>query len=83
MIAQPKKYLGVSCARCGKPIPVSAKVVSIHDEIAQGEANVPHAFVARCPMCEYESVYEIGHVRRFDGEPPRRHRRRMARAKAA
>jgi hypothetical protein len=82
MIAQSKSYRGVSCVGCGKPIPVSAKVVTIQDEIEHGEQNVPHAFVARCRMCEHESVYAVSDIHRFDGEPPRRHRR-MARAKAA
>jgi hypothetical protein len=67
-----KSYRGVSCVRCREPIPVSAKVVSLQDEIAQGENNVPHAFPARCYLCEQESVYEIKDLRRFDGEPPRR-----------
>jgi len=72
MIAQQTSYRGVSCVRCGEPIPVSAKVVSLQDEIAQGEENVPHAFVARCHMCGHESVYEIKDLRRFGGEPPKR-----------
>jgi hypothetical protein len=72
MIAQPKSYRGVSCVRCSKPIPVSAKVVSLQDEIAQGEENAPHAFAARCPTSEQESVYEIKDLQRFDGELPRR-----------
>jgi hypothetical protein len=82
MIAQSKSYHGVCCVRCGKPIPISAKVVSIQDEIEQGEQNVPHAFVARCPLCEHESVYAVSDIHRFVGEPPKRHRR-MARAQAA
>jgi len=78
MIAELKSHLGVSCVRCGELILVSAKVISLQEEIAEGETNAPHAFVARCRGL-YESVYEIKDVQRFDGEPPRRH----GRAKAA
>jgi len=81
-MAELRSYRGVSCAWCGELIPVSATVVSLEDEIARGEINVPHAFVARCQICVNESVYEIGDVQRLDGEPPRR-RSRMARAQAA
>ena len=80
MIAELKSHLGVSCVRCGELIPVSAKVVSLQEEIENGEPNAPHAFVARCRECLYESVYEIKDVQRFDGEPPRRHGRARARA---
>jgi len=72
VIAELKGYRGVLCVRCGQPIPVSAKVVSLQDEIAQGENNVPQTFSARCYLCEQESVYETKDLRRFDGEPPRR-----------
>jgi hypothetical protein len=81
MIAELKSHLGVSCVRCGELILVSAKVISLQEEIENGETTAPHAFVARCRVCEYESVYEIKDVQRFDGEPPRRHGR--ARATAA
>jgi hypothetical protein len=62
-------YRGVSCMRCGESIPVSARVASLQDEIAQGVENAPHAFAARCQMCEQESVYEMKDLQRFDGEP--------------
>jgi hypothetical protein len=39
VIAEPKSHRGVSCLRCGQPIP-SRKVVSLEDEIAQGEDQV-------------------------------------------
>ena len=80
MFAESKSYRGVSCVWCGEPIPVSAKAVSLQDEIEQGEANAPYAFVVRCQLCEYESVYEIRCVKRLDGEPPRRRGRARARA---
>jgi hypothetical protein len=82
VIVELRSYRGVSCARCGEPIPVPAKVVSLQDEIALGETNAPCAFAARCQISVNESVYEIGDVQRFDGEPPRR-RKRMAGAQVA
>jgi hypothetical protein len=70
VIAELKSYRGVSCVRCGEPIPVSRKVVSLQEEIAQGLENLPHSFSARCQMCEQESIYEIKDLRKFDGPPP-------------
>ena len=72
MIAELKSYRGVSCFRCGDPIPVSARVASLQDQIDQRELHTPHAFVIRCKLCEYESVYPVRHVQWFDGEPRRR-----------
>ena len=79
MTGKPNSYSGVFCLRCGDPIPVSARVIAIQDEIAQGRTGVPYAFLARCRTCEYESVYEIGSVQSIDGEP----RRRITRLRAA
>ncbi len=36
-----KSYRGVSCLSCREPIQVSAKVVSLKDELDDTEANVP------------------------------------------
>jgi hypothetical protein len=72
VIAEPKSYRGVSCGRCGDPIPVSARVARLQDQIAQQEAHTPHAFVARCKLCDYESIYAVRHVQWFNGEPRRR-----------
>jgi len=76
MIADSNSYRGVPCVHCGEPIPVSAKVVSLHDEIAHREMHASHAFTARCRLCESESVYVIKHVQRFFGEPRSRISRR-------
>jgi len=82
MIAEVRSYRGVPCVRCGERIVVSAKVVSLQQEIENGETNTPYAFVARCRTCECESVYEIRCVQNFKGEPPRR-RRRVTQPRAA
>ncbi len=74
-----KSYYGVSCIWCREPIPVSAKVASLREEIDHQETNTPHTFVARCKLCEYESVYAINGVEIFEGEP----RKRTSRARAA
>ena len=74
-----KRYVGVFCHWCREVIPVSAKVATLHDEVEDREANVPHTFAARCKLCEYESVYALSDVQTFDGEP----RKRTSRARAA
>lgn len=74
-----KTYVGVYCHWCREVIAVSAKVVRLQSEVGHREANVPHTFAARCKLCEYESVYAITDVQRFEGEP----RRRTSRAQAA
>jgi hypothetical protein len=72
MIAELQNYRGVSCLRCGEPIPVSAKIMEIQDETARGRMGVPYVFLARCKLCEYETVYEAGKVQTFDGQPRKR-----------
>lgn len=72
MTANPHSFCGVACLRCGEPIPVSAKIVEIQDEIARGKTGVPYSFLARCKMCEYESIYEIRNIKRFEGQPRKR-----------
>jgi len=69
MIAELKNYPGVFCIRCGGPTPVSAKVANLLAE-RDGTADGPHAFVIRCKLCVYESVYSIAEIRTFEGQPP-------------
>jgi hypothetical protein len=74
-----KSYLGVLCHRCNAPIPVSQRIVSLRDDRAESEASSPHSFVARCKLCESESVYAVTDAQPFEGEP----RKRTAKARAA
>ena len=69
-----KEYRAVPCRRCNEPIPVSSKVVRLQDQ-----SDAPGGFVARCRVCEHESVYAIRDVQKFDGEP----RKRISRGRAA
>lgn len=72
MIAELRSFHAVLCNRCKQPIPVSAKVVSLRDELQHEDSDAPNGFTARCRLCEQESVYSIRDVKRFDGEPPKR-----------
>jgi hypothetical protein len=75
VIAELKSYRGVSCFRCGEPIPVSATVMSVHDQIERGEETVPCAFAVRCKICESESIYVISDVLTFHGAASTRRRK--------
>lgn len=76
-----KSYHGVLCSRCNEPIPVSPKVVKVQNDIELGQPHEAQTFVARCKLCEYESVYTMSEVQAFEGEP--RKRRSKARAVGA
>jgi hypothetical protein len=69
MIAElTKQYPGVFCSRCREPIPVTTKLQDFQDDQME-DANAPHTFTARCRLCEYESVYAVRDIRKFDGKP--------------
>ena len=74
MILQANKahYRGVSCSRCGTPIPVSLKVLRKQDEVNNEEASVALTFTLRCRACEEESVYAVAEIHEFEGEPKTR-----------
>jgi hypothetical protein len=72
MIAElAKDYAGVLCRRCREPIPVSSKLHDLQNEQTE-DANAPCTFTARCRLCEYESVYVVRDIRKFDGKPRNR-----------
>jgi hypothetical protein len=74
-----KCYLGVLCSRCEEPIPIPTRVVSLQNEIENKQTNVLFGFTLRCRLCEYEAVYLISEIQKFDGEP----RSRILRTRAA
>jgi hypothetical protein len=67
--ANKSHYRGVSCARCGTPIPISAKVHSLQDEVDNEETNAARSFTSRCRCCEEESIYTVTAIQEFEGEP--------------
>jgi hypothetical protein len=58
------RYHAVLCRRCRERIPVSSKRVRQDDEKVDASAAR-----ARCRLCDYESVYAVGDVQEFEGNP--------------
>jgi len=80
-MAEPmQSYRAVSCSRCRDPIPVCERVIR-SQENQRGQANVLQTFVARCKLCECESVYAVSDIQLIAGAP--RQRRPRARAVGA
>jgi hypothetical protein len=70
MIAElAKDYRGVLCRRRREPIPVPSKLRDLQNEPTE---NVSSTFPARCHFCEYESVYAVRDIRKFEGKPRNR-----------
>jgi hypothetical protein len=76
-----KKYTGVRCHVCRKPIQVSTKMLAKieaarADNSASSGENSP-VLNLRCRSCEKENFYRISEVLDFEGapEPPRGNRR--------
>jgi len=62
-----KTYRGVVCLRCGTPIPVSERVVSLTEQ-----DDGPHTFLVRCIQCVEENRYLATDIRVFSGKPTKR-----------
>jgi hypothetical protein len=71
MVDQAKitNFRGVLCSRCKEPIPVSAVVLGLLDEIEHKPSSVSRCFSLRCKRCGEEGVYSPGDTRNFEGEP--------------
>ena len=54
-------YRGVSCSRCGQPIPVFTIVGNLKGQL--------HSFALRCRVCEKKGIYTVADIRSFDGDP--------------
>jgi hypothetical protein len=66
-----RSYRGVSRIWCQAPIPVSASVANLPEELRNGEPYTSSTFIARCKHCECENIYSITDVQTFDGREGR------------
>jgi hypothetical protein len=67
-----KRYSGVSRIWCKEPIAVSARVAGLQDELKSEKTNSPHAFIARCKLCECKNIYSRADLQTLNGVPRKR-----------
>ena len=67
--ATAENFSGVSCHRCGKPVPVSDQIAnrvlrhrSVTAAPVRGTLSPSRVFILRCRSCQKESIYSVNEV---------------------